>query len=83
VTIDDIAAWIYEHLLKLVELFVVVPVGIAAAILALVVTGLWRLAAAVGAPPPPASLRAIVRWPYDAVRHIFTGQGGFQWTPQL
>lgn len=79
---DATAAWIREHLLKLVELFVVVPVGIVAAILALVVVLPWRLVAAAGVPPPPDALRAVVRWPSDAVRHIFTGQGGFQWTPQ-
>lgn len=84
---NSLVDWIVEHLLKLVELFIIVPIGLAAAILALVVVGPWALIQTVvgneSVPEPPAALVAIVKWPYRALKHIVTGSGGFQWTPQV
>jgi hypothetical protein len=81
---DGLVAWVHEHLLKLVELFVVVPLGVVAAVLALVVLVPWRLVGSVlPVGSPPEELSAVVRWPSAALRHIVTGRGGFQWTPRL
>lgn len=79
--------WIVEHVLKLVELFVVVPIGIVVALLSLVVVAPWQLIRTVigsdTIPAPPAALIAVVKWPYRALKHIVTGSGGFQWMPQV
>lgn len=80
--------WLYEHLLELIELFVVVPIGAVVALLALVVAVPWVVVgsglAAVGVtvPPLPPALVAAIRWPYEAFRHVFTGDGEFPWTPR-
>lgn len=85
--LERLVDWTVEHLLELVELFVVVPVGLAAALLALLSMAVWRLVQIVlgsdRVPDPPGALDAIARWPYRAISHIITGRGGFQWTPQV
>lgn len=87
VEFESLVDWTVEHLLKLVELFVVVPVALAAALLGLLAMVAWRLVQIVlgsdRVPDPPGALDAIVRWPYRAITHILTGRGGFQWTPRV
>lgn len=83
---NGVVDWIIEHLLKLVELFVIVPIGIWAALLALFLAIPWKLARRVlgedTVSSPPDVLTAVIKWPYRALAHIFTGAGGFQWTPR-
>lgn len=67
---------------KLVEVFVIAPIGIAAAILALVITFFWWLveqvlsSARIDIPSLPDAQMTVVRWPDDALRRIVTGHGG-------